>query len=131
MILGVTRTRAPWSLHYRERMSDEDEAHVHGFGIPLPAGWVQAITEGHETQRGLAEDRYNLAMRWMDGLDVEGLLALRWVLSVGDAADACANNKWFDGICFQLLRAKGVDPRTGRDPAAELLEKEAARSDRA
>lgn len=105
--------------------------HVHGFGIPIPAGLVEAITEGHQTHRAHAEDRYNLAMRWMDGLDVEGLLALRWVLSVGDAGEAYANNKWFDGICFQLLRAKGVDPRTGRDPAAELLETEALRTDRA
>jgi hypothetical protein len=110
-------------------MSDEEEPQVHGFGIPLPAGLVQAITEGHETRLGFAEDRYNLAMRWLDGLDVEGLLALRWVLSVGDADDANANNKWFDGICFQLLRTRGVDPRSGRDPAAELLEREAARAE--
>lgn len=110
-------------------MSDEEE-HVHGFGIPLPAGLVQAITEGHETRLGLAEDRYNQAMRWLDSLDVEGLMALRWVLSVGDGDDATANNKWFDGICFQLLRAKGVSPQTGRDPAAELLEREALRAEK-
>lgn len=108
-------------------MSDDgEELHAHGFGFEIPAGMVRAITQDHDTRRGRAQDRYNLAMRWLDNLDVEGLLALRWILQT-DAEDAYGNTRFFDGMCVQLLRAKGVDPATGVDPAAQLLEAEALR----
>lgn len=109
-----------------EDVSDEEGAHVHGFGIEIPAGFVQAITHGQDTRRAVAQDRYNSTMRWLDSLDVEGLLALRWILAT-DEEEAYGNTKYFDGMCFQLLRAKGVDPNTGEDPAVKLLEREALR----
>lgn len=102
---------------------------MHGIGIGIPAELMQAISSGHQAQRGFAEDRRNLAMSWLDSLDVDGLLSLRWVLDA-IPEHAYGNNQYFDGMCVQLLRSKGVDPCTGRDPAAELLEKEALRADR-
>lgn len=106
-------------------MSEQDDedghGHMHGFGIALPPEVAQAIQQQHQTARGRAEDRYRSAMRWLDGLDVEGLMALRYILAT-DEDGALANNRFYDGVVFQLLRAKGVDPATGVDPAAQLLE---------
>jgi len=110
-------------------MSEENEQHhVHGFGVEIPRGLVRAIAASHDQCRASAEDRHNLAMRWLDGLDVDGLLSLRWFLSVNDQDEAYGNNRYFDGMCVQRLRALGVDPQTGLDPAAQLLETEAMRS---
>jgi hypothetical protein len=101
-------------------MSD-DEQHAHAFEVGIPAKIVEAIRHNHATRRGQAEDRYNAAMRWLDSLDVDGLLALRWIL-VCDAQNAYGNNQYYDGMATQLLRAKGVDPISGLDPAAQLLQ---------
>lgn len=101
-------------------MSDE-EGHAHAFGIGIPIGMVEAMRHDHDTQRGRAEDRYNAAMRWLDSLDVDGLLALRWILASSDD-DAHGNNRFYDGMATQLLRSKSVDPITGLDPAAQLLQ---------
>ncbi len=98
-----------------------------GFGFEIPAHVVAAMARGHDNRRVRAQDRYNLAMSWLDSLDVEGLLALRWILRT-DAEDAYGNSRFFDGMCMQLLRAKGVDPDSGVDPAAQLLAEEALRA---
>lgn len=110
-------------------MSDDDAEgmHAHGFGIEIPVGMIRAIRESHDTSRGHAEDRHNAAMRWFDGLDTEGLLALRWILACDDEG-AYGNNKFYDGMAAQRLRALGVDPTTGLDPAAQLLEREALKA---
>lgn len=102
------------------RVTDDEHEH-HAFGIPLPAQMVEAIVSDHHAARGHAEDRYNAGMRWLDGLDVDGLMALRWVLSC-DPDDAYGNNRFYDGIAVQRLRSLGVDPRTGIDPTVALLQ---------
>lgn len=109
-------------------MAEEDDDlghHAHAFGIPLPATMVRAMMEGRDTARAQSEDRYNATMRWLDSLDVEGLMSLRWVLAC-DAEGAFGNARFYDGMAAQLLRAKGVDPSTGLDPAAQLLATAAA-----
>ncbi len=109
-------------------MSDDNEGlHARGFGFEIPAHVVAAMTQSHDNRRVQAQDRSNLTMRWLDELSVEGLLAVRWILSC-DADEAYANNKFFDGMCVQQLRSRGVDPYTGLDPTAQLLEEEALRS---
>lgn len=100
---------------------DEDhEQHAHAFGVQIPAGVVQAMFQDHSTARGRIEDRHNSAMRWLDSLDVEGLMALRYILA-SDADGAYGNSRFYDGMVVTLLRGKGVDPSTGEDPAAQLL----------
>lgn len=91
-------------------MTDGDGAHAHGFGFEIPAGLVEAMTHGQDTRRAVAQDRYNLAMSWLDGLNVDGLMALRWILAT-DAEEAYANSRYFDGMCTQLLRRQGRRPR--------------------
>ncbi len=106
-------------------MSDDDNG-AHGHALGIPAELMQAMARDHDTRLGHAQDRYNQAMSWLDSLDVDGLLALRWVLRT-DAEDAYGNCRFFDGMAMQLLRAKGVDPNTGVDPTAQLLERESLR----
>lgn len=101
---------------------DDHEHDHHAIGIPLPPGMIRAMMAGHDNAHARAEERHNASMRWLDGLDVEGLLCLRWVLQTNDPDEAYGNNRYYDGMAVQLLRAKGVDPRTGLDPAAALLE---------
>lgn len=110
-------------------MSDEENSlpGAQGFGFEIPAHVVAAMTHGHDQQRVRAQDRYNLAMSFLDELNIDGLMALRWILR-SDEEVAFGNNRFFDGMCVQLLRAKGVDPNTGLDPAAQLLEHEALRT---
>jgi len=107
---------------------DDDQPHVHGFGVEIPVEMMAAIAAGHDNRRVRAQDRNNMTMSWLEALDVEGLMAVRWILQVGDGNEAYANNKFFDGIAYQLLRSKGVDPNTGLDPATQLLETEALRA---
>ena len=111
------------------RMTDQgdehDHHHVHGIPVAIPAEIAHAIAHGQSAARARMEDRYNTMMRWLEALDVEGLMSLRYILA-GDADGAYGNNRQFDGMVVMLLRGKGVDPDTGIDPAKELLEKAAA-----
>ena len=100
---------------------DEDEGHAQAFGIGIPASVVHAMRHDHDVQRGRAEDRQNAAMRWLDSLDVDGLMSLRWVLAT-DEDGAYGNSRFYDGMVVQLLRGKGVDPNSGVDPAVQLLQ---------
>jgi len=84
------------------------------------AGLVDRSVREHDTAHAQAEDSYLSAMRWLDSLDAEGLMALRWIL-MSPADEAHSNNRFFDGQVVQLLRAKGVDPRNGKPFAAQLL----------
>jgi len=99
---------------------DDDHQGPRGFGFSLPPELVQHLV--HDREHARAEDRYLATMRWLESLDVDGLMALRYVL-MADPESAYGNACRYDGMAIQLLRAKGVDPRTGTDPAAALLER--------
>jgi len=66
------------------------------------------------------QERVQAVARFLDGLDVDQLLALRTILIQPQAEHA---NMFFDGQCVALLRARhGVDPDTGQSLEAALAE---------
>lgn len=103
-------------------MSDEDEGcepHVHGFAIPV--GQLEQIRQQHDTQHARARDRYNNAMRFLDGLDVDGLMAMRYFFAT-EPDEAYGHCRLYEGMVFQRLRDLGVNPQTGVDEAAQMLQ---------
>lgn len=103
---------------------DDDGPRGFGISIPMPAQIVQALAAEHDRAHMSAEDRTARVEQFIDGLDVEGLLALRTILNAGgDAKRHWAMSQYLDGQVVTLLRrVHGVNPETGRDAAAELLE---------
>jgi hypothetical protein len=117
-----------------ETMSDEtpdDDQRGRGFSfeLPLPGDLVRAVVEHRDRAEMTATDKRVRVEAFLDGLDVDQLLALRFILNCcGGEEGAFAMNQYFDGMVYTLLRrVHGVNPDTGRDAAADLLEQEAAR----
>lgn len=96
-------------------------------GIPIPVGLMHEAMREQDALHAHEEERNNTSLRWLESLDVEGLMSLRYIL-FSDEDHAYGNNKFYDGMVYQLLRAKSVDPRSGVDPAAALLENAAPSS---
>lgn len=104
-------------------MSDEGEHEGHMHGVPvvgIPAAMLADMQHHHSAQQARAEDRYRSSMRWLEGLDVEGLMALRYVLR-SEADEAYGNSRHYDGMAIMLLRAKGVNPVTGLDDSSPAV----------
>ena len=90
-----------------------DEPQGFGFAVPVPGGLLDGLRHHHDMQTIERATRASRIDRFMDGLDVDGLLALRDILNQDSAS---AMNNFFDGQCVTLLRRiHHVDPQTG-DP---------------
>lgn len=95
-----------------------DEQPFDGFGIPLPAGLVEALNRHHDHAQMTAEALAARVDTFLSGLDVDGLMALRTMLNTGDMTKSITAN-FFDGQLVAILRyVKGVDPESGKDPLA-------------
>ncbi|MEW1959814.1 hypothetical protein [Kineococcus sp. NPDC059986] len=84
-------------------MGDDDEM---GFN---PAAMLQGLREAHDKEHMRIDAEKAREQRFLDSLDVEGLLALDWILSTNPER-AFANNCRYSGIIETILRLKhGAD----------------------
>lgn len=104
-------------------MPDDDDEMPHGFAFSMPGELFRQLRADNDVHNARGEERHASSLRWMEDLDSEGLMALRYILA-GDLEDAHGNARWFDGMAYSLLRAKGVNPQTGRSITDELLGEE-------
>jgi hypothetical protein len=88
-------------------MSDDDrepDDHIlGGMSIPLPAELLARLSAEHDKQHMSLEAEQAREDRFLDSLDVDGLLALRWILR-SNPENAFANNSRYDGVIETLLR---------------------------
>lgn len=101
-------------------MSDDDDEMAQGFAFSMPGELFRQMHEANDVHNARGEERHASSLRWMEELDAEGLMALRYILA-GDPEDAHGNARWFDGMAYSLLRTKGINPKTGRSVTEELL----------
>lgn len=93
-----------------------EESSFEGFGIPIPAGIIDELKKQHDRAHMSAEANQARIDRFLTELDVDGLLALRTILNMGDL-DKNPTACFWDGQILSLLRyVHKVDPYTGRDP---------------
>lgn len=105
-------------------MADDDDG-MAGFGmaLPIPRSLINAMRKDHDEAHMSAEAKEAQVERFISGLDVDGLMALRTILNTGDMSTSQSANFW-DGQVFSILRyVKHVDPFTGKDPLQEVVEK--------
>lgn len=87
-----------------------------GFAFPLPPQIGEALQRQHDSMHMVAEALEVRIERFLSGLDVDGLLAMRTILCTGDMAKSNSAN-FFDGQIVAILRyVKGVDPDSGKNP---------------
>ena len=85
---------------------------------PLVLDIGGALRAAHERHHMESEDRAASVDRLLDGLNVEQLIALRYLLNQDSKS---AMNNYFDGQVITLLRrVHGVDPVTGLTPIEAL-----------
>jgi hypothetical protein len=98
---------------------NDEQPHVHAFAIPVP----ESIRRERDRERMEAEERLASVDRFLDSLNVEQLMALRYVLNQDKAS---AMNNYFDGQVVTLMRrVHGVDAVTGLTPQ-QAFERQAA-----
>lgn len=99
-------------------MSDESPFEGFGIPLPLPAELIETLRKQHDQAHMAADAEVARIDRFISGLDVDGLLALRVILNTGDMSKSVSAN-FFDGQLVSILKyVHGVDPASGKDPLA-------------
>lgn len=92
-------------------MTDHHDDDAHFAAVPVPAEVLAGMVRHADLHAMDRQQRQLRLDRFLDGLDVDGLLALRDLLN--HDTDSSMNN-YFDGQIRTLLRRiHHVDPRTG------------------
>jgi hypothetical protein len=98
-------------------MTDE-QGPFEAFGLPLPPELGELLKRQHDRAHIAADANQARIDRFLTALDVDGLMAMRTILCMGDMAKSLSANFW-DGQVVSLLRyVHKVDPDTGKDPLA-------------
>lgn len=90
------------------------------FGVPLPVppALAELLRKGVDQTQMTAESLAAQVERFVSGLDVDGLMALRIMLNTGDMGKSLTA-QFFDGQLVAILRyVHHVDPDSGKDPLA-------------
>lgn len=93
-----------------------DESPFEGFGIPVPPELAAVLQQAHDRISIAADAEAARIDRFLTGLDVDGLLALRRILNTGDMRKTASANFWDGQIVAIMKFVRGVDPDTGKDP---------------
>jgi hypothetical protein len=92
-----------------------------GFPLPIPKEIADLLRKGHDQAHMSAEANAARVDRFIAGLDVDGCMAFRSILNMGDMRQSMSANFW-DGQIYSILKyIHRVDPETGQpDPLSNL-----------